>query len=101
MTHILRYTRVSPLFDEMPLATESDERKLYIYMGKPVASRFGQMVNRIQNSWILSPFGNRFYHLPKSVSFKEKRLQKPETNIQKRFEDMKSEFPPGIFQQGK
>ena len=30
MTHILRYTRVSPLFDEMPLATESDERKLYI-----------------------------------------------------------------------
>ena len=30
MTHILRYTRVPPLFDEMPLATESEERKLYI-----------------------------------------------------------------------
>ena len=30
-----------------------------IYMGKPVASRFGQMVNRIQDWWILIPFGNR------------------------------------------
>ena len=66
------------------------------YMGKPVASRFGQMVNRIQDWWILIPFGNRVYHLPKPVSFKEKRLRKPETNIQKRFEDMKSEFSPGF-----
>ena len=65
-------------------------------MGKP----FGQMVNRIQDWWILIPFGNRVYHLPKPVSVKEKRLRKPETDIQKRFEDMKSEFPPGIFQQG-
>ena len=72
-----------------------------IYMGKPVASRFGQMVRRIQDWLILIPFGNRVYHLPKSVSFNEKRPRKPETNIQKRFEDMKSEFPPGIFQQGK
>ena len=67
-------------------------------MGKPVASRFGQMVNRIQDWWILIPFGNRIYHLPKSVSFNKKRPRKPENNIQKRFEDMKSEFPPRIFQ---
>ena len=42
--------------------------------------------------------GNRVYHLPKSVSFNEKRPRKPDTNIQKRFEDMKSELPPGSFQ---
>ena len=60
-----------------------------IYMGKPVASRFGQMVNRIQDWWILIPFGNRVYHLPKSVSFNEKRPRKPETNILKRFEDIR------------
>ena len=29
MTHILGYTRLSPLFDEMFLAADSDERKLY------------------------------------------------------------------------
>ena len=29
ITHILRYTRLSPLFDEMSLAADSDERKLY------------------------------------------------------------------------
>ena len=72
-----------------------------IYRGKPVASRFGQMVNRIQDWWILIPFDNHVYHLPKSVSFNEKRPRKPETNIQKRFEDMKSEFQPGNFQTGK
>ena len=70
-------------------------------MGKPVAPRFGQMVRRIQDWLILIPFGNRVYHLPKSVSFNEKRPQKPETDIQKRFEDVKSEFPPGSFQPGK
>ena len=67
-------------------------------MGKPVAPRFGQMVRRIQDWLILIPFGNRVYHLPKSVSFNEKRPRKPETNIQKRFEGMKSKFLPGIFQ---
>ena len=72
-----------------------------VYMGKPVASRFGQMVRRIQDRLILIPFGNSVYHLLKSVSFNEKRPRKPETNIQKRLEDMKSEFPPGIFQPGK
>ena len=60
-----------------------------IYMGKPVASRFGQMVRRIQDWLILIPFGNRVYHLPKSVSFNEKRPRKPETNILKRFEDIR------------
>ena len=59
MTHSLRCTRHSPLFDEMSLAADSDEKKLYrrlltqsfstIFMGKPVASRFGQMANRIQD----------------------------------------------------
>ena len=29
ITHSLRYTRLSPLFDEMSLAADSDERKLY------------------------------------------------------------------------
>ena len=47
------------------------------------------------------PFGNRVYHLPKSVSFNEKRPRKPETDIQKRFEDMKSELPPESFQPGR
>ena len=57
MTRSLRCTRHSPLFDEMSLAADSDEKKLYrrlltqsfstIFMGKPVASRFGQMANRI------------------------------------------------------
>ena len=59
-----------------------------IYMGKPVASRFGQMVNRIQDWWIFIPFSNRVYLLPKSVSCNEKRARKSETNIQKRFEDL-------------
>ena len=36
------------------------------------------------------PFGNRVYHLPKSVSFKEKRLRKPEDNIQKRFAEIRN-----------
>ena len=53
-----------------------------IYMGKPVASRFGQMVRRIQDWLILIPFSNRVHHIPKSVSFNEKRPRKPETNIQ-------------------
>ena len=57
-----------------------------IYMGKPVASRFGT-VRRIQD-WLI-------YHFPKSVSFNEKRSRKQETNIQKRSEGMKSELPPG------
>ena len=39
-------------------------------------------------------------NFPKSVSFNKKRSRKPETNIQKRFEDMKSELPPGSFQPG-
>ena len=56
---------------------------------------------RIQDWWILIPFDNRVYHLSKSVSFNAKRSRKPETNMQKRFEDMKSEFPPGSFQPGK
>ena len=81
MTHTLRYTRLSPLFDEMSLAGES--------------SKNSGLMN------LDSFLGNRVYHLPKSVSFNEKRPRKPETNIQKRFEDMKSEFPPGIFQPGK
>ena len=72
-----------------------------IYMGKPVAPRFGQMVRRIQDRLILIPFGNRVYRLPKSVSFNEKRPRKPETDIQKRFEDMKSELPPESFQPGR
>ena len=111
MTHSLRYTRLSLLFDEMSPAADSDERKLYrrllasrlstIYIGKQVASRFGQMVRRIQDRLILIPFGNRVYHLPKSVSFNEKRPRKPETDIQKRFEDMKSELPPESFQPGR
>ena len=85
MTHSLRCARHSPLFDEMSLAADSDEKKLYrrlltqsfstIFMGKPVASRFGQMANRIQDWWILIPFGNRVYHLPRSVSFNENRPQ--------------------------
>ena len=70
-------------------------------MGKPVTSRFGQMVNRIQDWWILIPFGNSVYHLPNSDSFNEKQPREPETNIQNRFEDMKSEFPREIFQPGK
>ena len=52
-----------------------------IYMGKPVASRFGG-----KNSGLInfdSVPGNRVYHLPKSVSFNEKRPRKPETNIRK------------------
>ena len=57
------------------------------------------MVNRIKGWWILIPFAIRVYHLPKSVSFNEKRPRKPETNIQKRFEDVKSEFPPGVSNQ--
>ena len=52
-------------------------------------------------NFILIPFGNRVYHLPKSVSFNEKRPRKPETDIQKRFEDMKSELPPESFQPGR
>ena len=32
-----------------------------IYSGKPVASQFGQMVNRIQDWWVLIPLGNRVY----------------------------------------
>ena len=32
-----------------------------IYMGKPVASRFGLVVSRIQDWRILIPFGNRVY----------------------------------------
>ena len=39
--------------------------------------------------------------LPKSISFNEELQRKPETNIQKRFEDVKSEFPPESFQPGK
>ena len=72
-----------------------------IYMGKPVTSWFGQMVNRIQDWWILIPFGNRVYHLPNSDSFNEKQPREPETKIQNRFEDMKSQFPLEIFQPGK
>ena len=81
MTLTLRYTRLSPLFDEMSLAAES---------------------NKNSGLMNLDSFpGNRVYHLPKSVSFNEKRPRKPETNIQKRFEGMKSKFLPGIFQPGK
>ena len=72
-------------------------------MGKAVASRFGYW-NGEQNSGLMnfdSVPGNPVCHLPRLVSFKEKRLRKPESNIQKRFEDMKSEFPPEIFQEGK
>ena len=72
-----------------------------MYIGKQVASRFGQMMRRIQDRLILIPFGNRVYHFPKSVSFDEKRPRKPETDIQKRFEDMKSELPPESLQPGR
>ena len=72
-----------------------------IYMGKPVAPRFGQMVRRIQDLLILIPFGNHVYRLPKSVSFNEKQPRKPETDVQKRFEDMKSELLPESFQPGR
>ena len=59
------------------------------------------MVSRIQDRLILIPFGNGVYHLPKSLSFNLKNVpRKPETNIQKRFEDMKSEFPSRSFQRG-
>ena len=51
MTHTLRYTRLSPLFDEMSLAAES--------------SKNSGLMN------LDSFLGNRVYHLPKSVSFTE------------------------------
>ena len=50
------------------------------------------MVNRIQDWWILIPFGNRVYHLPNSDSFNEKQPREPETKIQNRFEDMNPNF---------
>ena len=92
MTHSLRYTRLSLFFDEMSLAADSDERKLYrrllasrlstIYIGKQVASRFGQMVRRNQDRLILIPFGNRVYHFRKSVSFNVKGPRKPELSLE-------------------
>ena len=59
-------------------------------MGKPVASQFGIMVSRIQDWLIFFPFGNRVYHLPKSVLFNEKRPRKSETDIQKRFAEIRN-----------
>ena len=41
-----------------------------IYRGKLVASRFGQMVDRIQDWRVLIPFDNRVYHLPKLSQFR-------------------------------
>ena len=63
-----------------------------IYMGKPVGSRFGQMVRTIQDRQISFP--NRFYHFCnyKSVPIIEKRLRKPETGMKDGFEEMEHEF---------
>ena len=59
-------------------------------MGKPVASQFWLMVSRIQDWLILIPFDNSVYHLPKSISFNEKRPRKSETDIQKRFAEIRN-----------
>ena len=63
-----------------------------IYMGKPVGSRFGQMVRTIQDRQISS--WNRVYHFYnyKSVPIIEKRPRKPETGIKDGFEEMEHEF---------
>ena len=63
-----------------------------IYMGKPVGSRFGQMVRAIQDRQIAS--WNRVFHFYnyKSVPFIEKRPQKPETGVKDGFEEMEHEF---------
>ena len=63
-----------------------------IYMGKPVGSRFGQIVRTIQDRQITS--WNRVYHFYnyKSVPIIEKRPRKPETGIKDGFEEMEHEF---------
>ena len=61
-----------------------------IYMGQPVASQFGLMVSRIQDWWFSIPFGNRVYHLPKSVSFHEKGRKNLKLMIQKRFFEIRN-----------
>ena len=66
-----------------------------IYMGKPVGSRVGQMVSKIQDWWIW--YRNRVYHLYKSVPFTEKQPRRPETGIKDGFEEMEHEFPSGTF----
>ena len=40
---------------------------------------------------------SRVYHLYKSFSFTEKRPPKPETGVKEGFEEVKHEFPFGIF----
>ena len=60
-------------------------------IGKPVSSRFAQMVSKIQNCSILSR--NRVYRLYKSYPFTAKRPQRPETGIKDGFEEMEREFP--------
>ena len=66
-----------------------------IYMGKPVGSRFGQMLRKIQG-WQISS-RNRVYHLYKSVPYTQKRLRKPEAAIKEGFEEMEHEFPFETF----
>ena len=63
-------------------------------MGKPVASRFGQMVLKIQD-WQILASPNCVYHLHKSLPFTEKRLQKAETGIKDGFQEMEHEFTRG------
>jgi len=63
-------------------------------MGKPVSSRFAQMVLKIQD-WQILASPNRVYHLHKSVPFTEKRLQKAETGINDSFQKMEHEFTRG------
>ena len=80
------------------------EKKLYRRLLDTRPLRFTVWANSEKNSGRInfdSVPGNHVYNLPKSVSFNEKRPRKPETNIQKRFEGMKSKFLPGIFQPGK
>ena len=60
-------------------------------MGKPVGSRFGQIVSKIQD-WSISS-RNRVYHLYKTVSFSEKRPRRRETGFKDDFEETEHEFP--------
>ena len=71
-----------------------------IYMDKPVASRFGQMVKRIQDWLILIPFRVIAF----TIFLSQFRLTKNGREslrliFENGFEDMKSKFLPGIFQQ--
>ena len=60
-------------------------------MGKPVGSRFGQMVSNSQD-WQISSW-NRVYHLHKLCTFTEKWPRMPGTGIRDGFEELEHEFP--------